>query len=159
MSGTSQDERGVGDGAENERTSMAATSFIATTNEPKDTNVSVAKKKQNIRFCSAKNWTPNVQLMMALTEMGISRVAAKKALFYTGNSSAELATAWIFENPNADLDTPLEMEARSSSDEEDGSTFNDVYKMVFVVNSSLEMGIGKIGAQIAHAGQDNEYDH
>jgi PTH2 family peptidyl-tRNA hydrolase len=28
---------------------------------------------------------------------------------------------------------------------------NEVYKMVFIVNSSLEMGVGKIAAQVAHA--------
>lgn len=27
----------------------------------------------------------------------------------------------------------------------------EVYKMVFIVNSSLEMGVGKIAAQVAHA--------
>ena len=28
---------------------------------------------------------------------------------------------------------------------------SDLYKMVFVVNTSLKMGIGKIAAQVAHA--------
>jgi uncharacterized UBP type Zn finger protein len=48
--------------------------------------------------------------MSQLTEMGITDVAAKKALFHTGNSSAEVAIAWIFENPDADLEVPLELE-------------------------------------------------
>ena len=59
---------------------------------------------------SQQEWSPNKELMNQLTEMGITHVAAKKALFHTGNSSAEVAIAWIFENPDANLEVPLELE-------------------------------------------------
>lgn len=36
----------------------------------------------------------------------------------------------------------------SSSDEE---LSGDLYKMVFVVNGELNMGVGKVGAQVGHA--------
>lgn len=109
-------------------------------------------------------WHPNQELLAQLTEMGISTVAAKKALYFTGNSSVEVAAAWIFENPDADLETPLELEpsleemsdaigrtGSSIAAERDMRAHRQIYKMVFVVNSELEMGVGKIAAQVAHA--------
>lgn len=88
--------------------------------------------------------------MKVLIGMGVSRNAAEKALFYTGNKSPDLAAAWIFENQDMDLETPLEAEAERVSDDESGESA-DVYKMVFVVNMALEMGTGKIASQVAHA--------
>ena len=43
--------------------------------------------------------------------------------------------------------------ASDSSDEDDTEDFlsADTYKMVFVVNSELNMGTGKVAAQVAHA--------
>ncbi|CAM1300511.1 Uncharacterised protein g2738 [Pycnogonum litorale] len=100
---------------------------------------------------------PNEEMLNLLLGMGLSRNASVKALFYTGNKSADLAASWIFENPSRDLNDPLESEeiaARinsmvSTSDDEDEVT--DSYKMVFVVNKELQMGVGKIAAQVAHA--------
>ena len=109
-------------------------------------------------------WSPNQDLLDQLTDMGISSVAAKKALYYTGNSSVEVAAAWIFENPDADIETPLELEptleemsaaigrtGSSVAAERDFRATRQIFKMVFVVNSELEMGVGKIAAQVAHA--------
>ncbi|XP_054157011.1 peptidyl-tRNA hydrolase 2, mitochondrial-like [Oppia nitens] len=151
-------------------------------------------------------WRPNPELMTQLTDMGISAVAAKKALYYTDNQSIELATNWIFDGNRSgthDLDTPLELElgvetvvtptattttassaaaaagsrggigirgepvgAPSAADSDSrtattigsggggvggGGGGQEVYKMVFIVNSSLQMGVGKIAAQVAHA--------
>lgn len=109
-------------------------------------------------------WSPNQDLLNQLTDMGISSVAAKKALYYTGNSSVEVAAAWIFENPDADIETPLELEpsleemsaaigrtGSSVAAERDFRATRQIFKMVFVVNSELEMGVGKIAAQVAHA--------
>ncbi|KAI1289892.1 putative peptidyl-tRNA hydrolase 2 [Halotydeus destructor] len=133
-------DRGIADGAEreDEGSGAAAAAAMATTT-PKTT----------------MTWEPNHDLLNSLTGMGISSVAAKKALFYTGNQSAELAASWIFENPEADLETPLEVEASretmSAEARERSRHTRDIYKMVFVVNSSLEMGVGKIAAQVAHA--------
>lgn len=110
------------------------------------------------------SWSPNQDLLDQLTDMGISSVAAKKALYYTGNSSVEVAAAWIFENPDADIETPLEVEpsleemtaamSRTGSSlaaERDLRAARQIFKMIFVVNSELEMGVGKIAAQVAHA--------
>lgn len=113
---------------------------------------------------SQQEWTPNKELMDQLTEMGISAVAAKKALFHTGNSSAEVAIAWIFENPDADPEVPLELDptveqvvqaidrtGSATGGERELRAARQIYKMVFVVNSELDMGIGKTAAQVAHA--------
>lgn len=116
------------------------------------------------------SWKPNDSFLLSLTSMGISPVAAKKALYYTKNSSTEAAIEWIFENQEADLETPLEIELQRDpqnlQDQGSGSSFiqsslaslaneyegeDDLYKMVFVVNAELSMGVGKIAAQVAHA--------
>ncbi|XP_015920354.1 probable peptidyl-tRNA hydrolase 2 [Parasteatoda tepidariorum] len=92
-------------------------------------------------------WKPNEDYLQVLTGMGISAVAAEKALFYTDNRSPDLAAAWLFENSEADLETSLAAEAGISAD----SAYDDVYKMAFVVNTSLNMGAGKLASQVAHA--------
>jgi hypothetical protein len=43
-------------------------------------------------------------------DMGICRNGAVKALYWTGNNSALAASNWIFDQPDRDLDTPLEDE-------------------------------------------------
>jgi len=46
----------------------------------------------------------------------------------------------------------VEQEDYDSDDSEEFSPDGvDFYKMVFVVNSELDMGVGKIAAQVAHA--------
>ena len=42
-----------------------------------------------------------------------------QALYYTGNRSVSLATNWIFDHPELDLETPLEEELRKLEAEED----------------------------------------
>lgn len=97
-----------------------------------------------------RNWQANDAFMKVLMAMGISRNAAEKALFYTGNRSPDVAAAWIFENPDADLETPIDVDADEESDD-GGGVLAELYKMVFVVNTELDMGTGKIAAQVAHA--------
>ncbi|XP_013420113.1 probable peptidyl-tRNA hydrolase 2 [Lingula anatina] len=101
------------------------------------------------------DWVPKEELIQLLTNMGVSRNAAIKALFHTGNYSADLAAAWIFENQDQDLDAPFDFEEGSSDSSEDeiGDYIaeGDFHKMVFVVNSELNMGVGKVAAQVAHA--------
>lgn len=140
-------ERGTADGAECDLVSSATNSVAS--------NAAASNLAANALSQSLAKWEPNADLMAVLTEMGIGTVAAKKALYYTGNSSAEVATAWIFENDGADLDTPLEVEAsrEAMSDDERQRTRHsrDICKMIFVVNSGLDMGVGKVAAQVAHA--------
>ncbi|KAK4881099.1 hypothetical protein RN001_004418 [Aquatica leii] len=124
-------------------------------------------------------WKPNEELLRMLMEMGIAKIAAEHALFYTGNNSAEAAASYVFDNfENDEASTPpltsllktqlndvdgttvsphrnRSGEPVDSGDEEDTAEgFLDPetsYKMIFVVNTSLNMGIGKIAAQVAHA--------
>lgn len=98
----------------------------------------------------ATRWTPNPHYLKILRGMGISRNAAVKALYYTGNQGADFAAAWIFENNDSDLDEPLELEPLDESDTEDDDA-PETFKMVFAVNTELDMGTGKVAAQVAHA--------
>lgn len=95
-------------------------------------------------------WTPNQHHLKVLMGMGISRNAAVKALYYTGNQGPDFAAAWIFENNDDDIDAPLDLDPLDESDTEDDDA-PETYKMVFAVNTELEMGTGKIAAQVAHA--------
>ncbi|GLV44212.1 hypothetical protein CBL_12492 [Carabus blaptoides fortunei] len=97
--------------------------------------------------------------------MGITKIAAEHALYYTGNQSAEAAASYVFDNPDIDVMPPLVKPKKStrksksqkkseheteSSSEEDVEPM-DTYKMVFVVNIALNMGVGKVASQVAHA--------
>jgi len=53
---------------------------------------------------------PREDLVRQIQEMGICRNGAIKALYWTGNKSAVAASNWIFDQPERDLDTPLEDE-------------------------------------------------
>lgn len=168
MSGqfTGPNERGIGDGAEADLIAGLPSSRNAVVSNSANSPVSSYMSQDSASSSTGKSnisWRVNKELMDKLIEMGISSVAAKKALFYTGNSSVEVAAAWIFENPDEDLETPLELdpsvEEMTASVAKSGATAADrsiravrqIYKMVFVVNSQLEMGVGKIAAQVAHA--------
>lgn len=82
-----------------------------------------------------------------------------KALFITGNQSAEAAASFLFENPDFSCDTVLQARGVETTvndetnvvDEENSSESSeeiDSFKMVFVINTSLKMGVGKIAAQV-----------
>ncbi|KAJ6628246.1 hypothetical protein lerEdw1_014711 [Lerista edwardsae] len=77
-------------------------------------------------------------LVAPLLELGIPEAAARRALALTGGQSAEAAAQLYFGS------------GLSSQEEEDvpGCCF---FKMVFVVNMELSMGVGKIAAQVGHA--------
>uniref|UniRef100_A0A8D0KD45 peptidyl-tRNA hydrolase n=1 Tax=Salvator merianae TaxID=96440 RepID=A0A8D0KD45_SALMN len=77
-------------------------------------------------------------LIGPLLELGIPEAAARRALALTGGRSAEAAAQLYF---NSGLD----------SQEEDDAEGSGYYKMVFVVNMELSMGVGKIAAQVGHA--------
>ncbi|XP_071983497.1 probable peptidyl-tRNA hydrolase 2 [Engystomops pustulosus] len=80
----------------------------------------------------------NPQYLQQLKDLDIPEEEAKKALILTGNVSAEEAAIFYFdslENQNPD------------TDDDDDDIY---YKMVFVVNMELSMGVGKIAAQVGH---------
>ena len=117
------------------------------------------------------SWQPDLQAMQMMLEMGISENAARRALYHTGNESAELAAGWVFDNLHlVNLNDPFIPYAHppspGSSSEllpagaavnigEEQQLYSSLQvtsmKMVFVVNSELHMGVGKIAAQVGHA--------
>ena len=112
------------------------------------------------------SWEPDPQAMQMMLEMGISENAARRALYNTGNESAELAAGWVFDNlhlvnindpfiPYAHPPSPgasTEPLHGASGEQQLYSTLQITsWKMVFVVNTELHMGVGKIAAQVGHA--------
>jgi len=59
---------------------------------------------------AAAKFQPREDLVRQIMDMGICRNGAVKALYWTGNKSALAASNWIFDQPERDLDTPLEDE-------------------------------------------------
>lgn len=57
-----------------------------------------------------EKFAPKEELVAQIMDMGICRNGAVKALYWTGNHSALAASNWIFDQPDRDLDTPLEEE-------------------------------------------------
>ncbi|CAL8097380.1 unnamed protein product [Orchesella dallaii] len=81
------------------------------------------------------------EMVESLVTMGISRPEAELAVRQTGAETAEAAIAWVFENrEQGDM-----LDAGAAGD----AMFQD-YKMVFVVNASLNMSPGKMAAQVGH---------
>jgi PTH2 family peptidyl-tRNA hydrolase len=104
-----------------------------------------------------QSFVPREDLVQALVNLGVTRNAAVRALFFTGNYNADLAAAWIFENqdtPNIDADFNEAFEISEGSSDDDVEEYlggQGAYKMVFVVNMELGMGVGKVASQVAHA--------
>ena len=114
------------------------------------------------------SWEPDPQAMQMMLEMGISENAARRALYNTGNESAELAAGWVFDNlhlvnindpfipyahpPSPGSSTELLPGAAATTEQQLYSSLQVAsWKMVFVVNTELHMGVGKIAAQVGHA--------
>lgn len=119
---------------------------------------------------------PNEEFLKALMNLGISRNAAEKGLYMTDNSTVDAAASWVLDNQDMpNLDEPFKdfvpaLEALPFEKEYplDEKTLSSPYKMVFVVNTELNMGVGKIAAQVGHAAiglykimatQPQKYDH
>lgn len=80
----------------------------------------------------------NPEYLQQLKDLDIPEEEAKKALILTGNVSAEEAAIFYFDS----------LENQNVEDEDEDDRY---YKMVFVVNMELSMGVGKIAAQVGHA--------
>lgn len=119
-----------------------------------------------VRLSDIQEWQPNRECLELIMGMGISANAARRALYHTGNDNAELAVAWVFENIESPelherFEPPPITIAHPSQIGPVFQAFDDVaitseleedsYKMVFVVNTELKMGVGKIAAQVGHA--------
>ncbi|KAM7006364.1 UBA_like_SF and PTH2 domain-containing protein [Labrus bergylta] len=77
----------------------------------------------------------NPVFLQQLRELDIPEEAAKQALLHTRNVSAEEAAMYYYNK--------LENEEEGDDDL--------MFKMVFVVNMDLAMGVGKVAAQVGHA--------
>lgn len=111
------------------------------------------------------NFEPNQEILNILLSMGIVENTAREALFCTGNKSADDAINYIFNNssdsPEAHKSKSLSAQCggNESSDKEAGGDEEEewededvpYYKMTFIINTSLKMGVGKIAAQVGHA--------
>ena len=86
--------------------------------------------------------------------MGMTENAARRGLYFTGNNSPDAAAAWVFENiENPELHQPFNPQVTKPDLKALHSKLDEsrAYKMVFVVNMSLGMGVGKVAAQVGHA--------
>ncbi|XP_023682584.1 probable peptidyl-tRNA hydrolase 2 [Paramormyrops kingsleyae] len=77
----------------------------------------------------------NPVYLQQLRELDIPEEAAKQALLHTRNVSAEEAAMYYFNK--------LENEEEGDEDL--------MFKMVFIVNMDLSMGVGKVAVQVGHA--------
>ncbi|CAH1119257.1 unnamed protein product [Phaedon cochleariae] len=108
------------------------------------------------------HWKPNEEYLHHLISMGFVHNVAIQALFCTDNRSIDEAVNYIFSPEETQTAVPLPVPVQNTenaaenaaSDDESGDGDNEdipYYKMTFVVNSSLKMGVGKIAAQVGHA--------
>lgn len=67
-----------------------------------------------------------------------------EALFCTGNKSIDEAVDYVYSTQEELNEITGILESENVEDEED----MQYYKMIFVVNTSLKMGVGKIAAQV-----------
>ena len=96
------------------------------------------------------------EALQILRDMGFEENASRRALYYTQNSGVEEAVMWLEVNGDLpELNDPfvplLPVNALSQPILEEGVSEVDNFKMVFVVNEELMMGVGKIAAQVGHA--------
>lgn len=106
--------------------------------------------------CETKN-SVDPSLFESIVSMGIDKRLAAKALVCTSNKNVEAALSWIAELGademealcgSSDHGSAESDEWEDCEEEDDEDTY---YKMVFVVNTELGMGFGKVAAQVGHA--------
>ncbi|KAH9528377.1 hypothetical protein DERF_002330 [Dermatophagoides farinae] len=148
--------RGVPDGTENtdDPPPTSTTTTATGTGDVGDNSLTSSQPSSSSQ--SKTKWKPNDLFLINLTSMGFSSMMAKKALYYTNNESAEAAIEWIFTNGADSEDLPIELEQKEQQQQSSSlisyeNVDDDLYKMVFIVNSELTMGVGKIAAQVAHS--------
>ncbi|RZC34572.1 peptidyl-tRNA hydrolase 2 [Asbolus verrucosus] len=94
---------------------------------------------------------PNEAFLESLLSMGITESHAHEALFCTGNESVEAAISYVFTNLLQDSTDDACLVQRGATGDASNEENLKRYKMTFVVNTALKMGVGKIAAQVAHA--------
>ena len=116
-----------------------------------------------------REFKPNLLYLDSLVQMGIERNKAIKALKAVSNSSLDAAIAYIFDALQGESGDSLSSEDEAAAEPRRAfeADFDEIksefevakskpkqIKMVFVVNSSLKMNVGKVAAQVAHAAID-----
>ncbi|XP_064083575.1 probable peptidyl-tRNA hydrolase 2 isoform X2 [Macrobrachium nipponense] len=115
-----------------------------------------AEKKPNSGASQlVKDKTADPVMLDKLLEMGMGKRLAKKALVCTENKSLDAALAWIAELGAEEMEALCESSDNDSADSDEWEDFDEeddvCYKMVFVVNTELNMGVGKVASQVGHA--------
>lgn len=97
-------------------------------------------------------WIANEECLKTLLEMGFTKDKAELALMRTGNYSVELAAAFLVSDdiPKDSINELKISESQNDSSEDEWEDVEESYKMVFIVNTELNMSIGKTAAQVAH---------
>lgn len=87
---------------------------VPSSTSPQRPTVSPTPSQSSTSFsplkCKHNKFVPREDLVRQIMDMGICRNGATKALYWTGNKSSVAASNWIFDQPERDLDTPLEDE-------------------------------------------------
>ncbi|CAF3097931.1 unnamed protein product [Rotaria socialis] len=100
------------------------------------------------------------EYLASLIEMGIDEAAARQALTIVHNRSLEEALAIIFGEPLPSASSTTTKEQAVQVSQSNITVDDDIgvnvatYKMLFVVNGSLDMSSGKMASQVAHAAID-----
>ncbi|XP_066944652.1 probable peptidyl-tRNA hydrolase 2 [Macrobrachium rosenbergii] len=114
-----------------------------------------AEKKTNSGASQQKDKTADPVMLDKLLEMGMGKRLAKKSLVCTENKSLDAALAWIAELGAEEMEALCESSDNESADSDEWEDFDEedevCYKMVFVVNTELNMGVGKVASQVGHA--------
>ena len=118
MSDTSKPSQGAGGAAEeggsapqkSQSSSQSSSSQPNGRVVPRSSSPSDKPSASRNRIFNTEKFVPKEELVKQIMDMGICRNGAVKALYWTGNQSALAASNWIFDQPDRDLDTPLEDE-------------------------------------------------
>ncbi|XP_068212729.1 probable peptidyl-tRNA hydrolase 2 [Palaemon carinicauda] len=115
----------------------------------------VAAEKKSNSEASPQKKDANPVFLENLVEMGMGKRLAKKALVCTENKSIDAALAWIAELGAEEMEALCESSDNESPDSDEWEDCDEeddfCYKMVFVVNTELNMGVGKVASQVGHA--------
>lgn len=122
------------------------------TNKEKNT-----QQEKNNPSSEEPKTTADPVLLGHLLTIGMDKRLASKALVCTKNKSVDAALSWIAELGAEEMEALCGSSEHGSNDSEDWEDCEEeeeediYYKMVFVVNMELGMGVGKVAAQVGHA--------
>lgn len=132
----------------------AQTSQSGTSN-PSDPCISLTQASVSGSSCSHPADPENKDLvdralLAEVLQLGFEEAIAILAISKTRGIGAEAAINWILEHSNeSDFESDEEQNVMGGA--QSSSITNRQQKMVFVVNMSLKMGVGKLAAQVGHA--------